>query len=349
MDYDLTIVGAGIVGTLAAYFANKKNKTCKILLVDKQLIGHGATAFSAGLDYPYAHNQEKLTLTRESIALWREVEHHIQNATTKMPFYGITSNKNCDKFISNFLGDSLVTENALEDFKSSHNVSVKSNQALLSGGVCSHYDTRAVLSQLTQLLLYKKNLDVWEGLSVDEISPLNGSFQLSLSDDTLVTSKKILLALGPWAVSSDFLELFQPLELRTKRIVTLHINTPEPIQESTICLLDEDAFLLPIAKSNRYIFSFTRFSWDCSPDTSAFTLTKKDKEEGLAILRRYFPKLVNYCHGGQVFCDAYSENLTPVMRESNKHSGLVIASGGSGSGFRLAPSMAMHSINLLEV
>lgn len=70
--YDLTIVGAGIIGLWVARLALKYNPHHRILMLDQSLIGHGTTQYSLGLNYVYGDTPQKKELSLKSSVLWEE-------------------------------------------------------------------------------------------------------------------------------------------------------------------------------------------------------------------------------------------------------------------------------------
>ncbi len=64
-DFDLVIIGAGIIGVCAAWYARKRYPQWKILLLDQSGIGNGATSYSASLDIPYGHTALRYKLSKQ--------------------------------------------------------------------------------------------------------------------------------------------------------------------------------------------------------------------------------------------------------------------------------------------
>ncbi len=84
MKYDVVIVGAGIMGTAAAYYLSKAHK--KILLFDQFELENDKNAsqdYSRVFRYVYAKDAFYTKLTIESLKLWKEIE---KTAKTKLYF-----------------------------------------------------------------------------------------------------------------------------------------------------------------------------------------------------------------------------------------------------------------------
>jgi glycine/D-amino acid oxidase-like deaminating enzyme len=132
-----------------------------------------------------------------------------------------------------------------------------------------------------------------------------------------------------------------------KRVVALHIgHQPGPAEEAILFDAD-DAFLLPLADQGHWLFSFSSREWDVDPDGPATGLTATDIGAALDCLRRYSPTLADACHGGRVFCDAYSPEREPVVRPLDPAGRIVFAGAACGSGYRLAPAIASEAVDRL--
>jgi glycine/D-amino acid oxidase-like deaminating enzyme len=60
------------------------------------------------------------------------------------------------------------------------------------------------------------------------------------------------------------------------------------------------------------------------------------------------PGLARHWSGGRVFCDAYAPNRAPLIAGLDTDPRICIATGGSGSGFRLAPGMALAALGYFD-
>ena len=95
----------------------------------------------------------------------------------------------------------------------------------------------------------------------------------------------------------------------------------------------------------RWLFSFTLRVWDVLPGELA--MTSEDRAAALEVLDRFMPSLVEHCASARVFCDAYAPDWTPVIDRAGAP-GFVAAGVGCGSGYRLAPAIAMRALDLLD-
>jgi len=82
-EFDLVVIGAGIVGAVAAYLARQQRGEWRILLVDRSLAGAGATQYSVGLDIPYGRNHPQKHYSRLSTAFY----HELKTSIPELPIY----------------------------------------------------------------------------------------------------------------------------------------------------------------------------------------------------------------------------------------------------------------------
>lgn len=99
-----------------------------------------------------------------------------------------------------------------------------------------------------------------------------------------------------------------------------------------------------MVQRQEWLYSFTSQEWDCAPEVSRLTITQKDRDLALSILNRYCPSFVRDCHGGRVFCDAYSQDRAPLVAQVPGMTNFVVAGAGSGSGYRLAPAIGIKAL-----
>jgi len=335
------------MGTLAAFYAVKRNPNMLVLLVDRGFIGGGTTRHSIGFDYPFGHTKAKKEMAIESLLLWQQLDTHLQNLRCTLPLYGIVSKKNTERVLNGFVQNNFQTDEKTLVFNKT-TLLAKKEHVFITGGYCNYYKPQATTEKLAELIKKQHNCTIWEGLNVERVETQKSSFNLHLSDQNTIKTNKLLLATGPWSATNG-LGLFEETKLRTKKIISLHIEEPTEQDCPALFFFDEDAFLLPLVTLNRLIFSFTILSWDIHPDSNAFVITPEEKEIGVSILRKYLPNLVNKCHGGRVFCDAYSPDWTPIIQRNPVYPNAVIATAGSGSGFRLAPAIAIRALNHLGI
>lgn len=96
MKYDIVVVGAGIIGSLASLYSSVKNKS--VAIIDPFLEGY---ATNASQDYSktfrYAYGQDKFysNMAAESYIMWKELEHSVNSrllTPSNFLFLGVDDN-----------------------------------------------------------------------------------------------------------------------------------------------------------------------------------------------------------------------------------------------------------------
>jgi glycine/D-amino acid oxidase-like deaminating enzyme len=203
--------------------------------------------------------------------------------------------------------------------------------------------------QLTQELAARLRPSVTfaEGVAVTAVEPHGDGVTVHTSTGTQKATR-VILAPGPWLNAPAWRDLVEPLRLRVKRVVALHIDRqPSPADEA-ILLDADDAFLLPLAHRGHWLFSYASREWDVDPDRPPDGLSATEFQTARDHLRRYEPTMADACHGGRVFCDAYSPDREPVVQALDPAGRIVFAGAACGSGYRLAPAIAAEATNLVH-
>ena len=77
--YDVVIVGAGIVGAACAYFLMQEG--LRVAVLEKGIVGGGATAAGMGHLVAMDDSPAQLALTKLSLELWRELREELPSST----------------------------------------------------------------------------------------------------------------------------------------------------------------------------------------------------------------------------------------------------------------------------
>src|SRR5258708_7499154 len=102
-EFDLAVIGAGIIGSMAAYFASAQMPGWRIALLDRSLVGSGTTSYSVGLDFPYGRSAAQRRIASESSRLFRELRALIPDLPIHdLPFFGVVSMERLDQVLAGF-------------------------------------------------------------------------------------------------------------------------------------------------------------------------------------------------------------------------------------------------------
>ena len=345
--FDLAVIGAGIIGVMTAYLAQQEAEW-RILLLDRSMVGDGASKYSAGLDLPYGRSARQKSLSALSSRIYLKLKTAMPDLpVSNLPLFGITGKDRMNEVVEGFIpntvriGEARDVERLRECFD---DLAISDEQVLLAGVDCSFARVDLVASIVLDHLKRAGMVECWEGAEVRGVRKNNGVFSLEVADGREVLTRRVLLATGPWLLRGPGRDAAREAGVRIKKIVSLHVDRCPGPDDPVLFLFDEDAFLLPLYDRREWLFSFTSQEWDCEPEISRLSISREDRETALAILARYCPSFVERCHGGRVFCDAYSPDRAPMIQAIPGMANYVIAGACSGSGYRLAPAIAYESL-----
>jgi D-arginine dehydrogenase len=340
---DFAIVGAGIIGCMTAREIASRAGDASAVVVDRDLVGCGATLRSAGLHVPRGGTER----VRRMAAYSHDFYERLKQTLPSLPIHPlrlavVASETSEAQLRSVYLDRARLSR---VDGLPSREVRVPEGAAAWAGEGCQYADVRAVAQAVAREL--RPRVVFHEGVRVTTVEPTARAVTLGLSSGETLTVGQVVLAPGPWLHAPAWRSLLEPLRLRVKKIVALHIDLSPSDRDGTVLFHDEDAFLLPLVDRGHWLFSYTSQEWDVDPDTVAAGLSPRDVEEACECLCRYAPTLVDRVAGGRVFCDAYSPEREPRVQALDAAGRVVFAGAAGGSGYRLAPAIAAEAADLL--
>lgn len=358
-SYDLAVVGGGIVGMMTAVVARRRHPELSVLVLDRSVLGLGATAYSAYLGLPFGHTDGIRSLTTRSVALYRELRDELPELPiVDLPLLGV-----CAKDGLPAARARLTEPNAplrgtgAGDPEGATIPGVMPGFAVPSGhvvleGMQATRCTQGLIEVLAGALGASargatSRCDIMEGAEVVRISPGSGAHRLELHDGRSLGAGRVALCVGPWLGA-----VLEPMtgarvETRNKKVVSLLIPGEPPEGAPVIYLFEHEAFLMPQPEHRRWLLSFRSEEWDVAPNAAALRLSADDLARATAILELHFPRGIARPFGARVFCDAYTPTREPVIAALPAHPGVVVIGGAGGSGVRLAPAMAERGLGAI--
>ncbi len=332
----IAVIGAGVVGCLAARELAAADPAARITVLDRDAIGAGASRRSAGLHLP----RGATPMTRRMSAFSHAYYARLREQHPELPIYPVGA-----KLITDY-GHGDLSDSGYIKPAAAHPVigGVPHPEVRLPAGTRAwqiagaHYADVPALTQAIAARL-RPRVRFAEGVAVTGLTAGAGSVTVHCATGEQVLADQVVLAPGPWLAVPAWRDLVAPLRLRVKKIVALHIER-RPAQADEAVIFDaEDAFLLPLAHRGHWLFSYTCTEWDVDPDALTCGLSAANIKAARDCLRRYSPALAAACRAGRVFCDAYSTDGEPQVRAIDEAGRIVFAGGASGSGYRLAPAI----------
>ncbi|MGA6161427.1 NAD(P)/FAD-dependent oxidoreductase [Amycolatopsis magusensis] len=339
---DVAVLGAGIVGCLTAREITRRRPGASVLLLDRDLVGGGASLRSAGLHTPRGATPAVREMTRFSQRFYTEL-HRDHPALPLHPvgMRVIAAPSDEPRLRTDYLAEAgLTTTGELPG-------GVRAPDGLSAWAVrgSHHADVAGVARALAAEL--RTVAEVREAVRVEAVTDGCDGVALRLGTGEELTAGRVVLAPGPWLTAAAWRPLLAPLGARVKKVAALHVDRrPEP-GDPAVVFEREDAFLLPLPERGHWLFSYTCQEWDPDPDQPPDGLTGHDLHEAREVLRRYAPAMADDCTSGRVFCDAYSGTGEPVVRALGGGR-VVFAGAANGSGYRLAPAIAARAADLME-
>ncbi|MGY4473448.1 NAD(P)/FAD-dependent oxidoreductase [Bradyrhizobium sp. USDA 3364] len=343
--YDLAVVGAGVMGLSAAFIAASDSPKKRIVIVERDIVGSGTSGFAPGIQINICRNQKERSLIGCGSKFWRGI----------YPDGRWPRGRDCDVFwltrnpgelaqqisaghptpsTSFALAERLVS---LPQFLVPDDVAV----VLDRGSYCQ---VDSIVEDLTQRLKIK-GVSISESTSITKIRKGPRNILLQSSDNSELSAKRAILAIGPWLPESPLRQhLTDEPGLRVKKVVALHLAARPTPNCPMIGLFDDYAFLIPMIEQGYWLFSFTSQEWDVKPVTDELRLSSDDLARANAILAKWFSSEVPAVESARVFCDCYSADGVPFSRPAKDIAGLHVIGGGSGNGFRFGPACAEEAV-----
>jgi glycine/D-amino acid oxidase-like deaminating enzyme len=347
-QFDLAVIGAGIIGATTAYLAHQKKPKWSILLVDRSFIAGGATHYSVGLDIPYGRTSSQKRYSRASTRVYSKLVRAIPNLPIyQIPFFGIVGKQTLHEVRTGFTAGSIriATELEEEQLRQTYpDLVVAANQVLLTGCQACYAFPAAVALKLVSILKDEGFAECWEGVEIQDVHDHAGGFILSTADGRTIAARRVLAATGPWMLNGPGGRLAREEGVKIKKVAALHVNRSSLPNDPVLSFFDEDAFVLPVYQRQEWLLSFASREWGCKPEASRLRISSDERKLALSVLNRYCPSFVPYCHGGRVFCDAYSLDRAPLVAQVPGIPNFVVAGACSGSGYRLAPGIALEAL-----
>lgn len=343
---DLVVVGGGIVGMLVAALARLRHPDWRIRIVERSLLGHGATAYSAGL-MPFegqtAAAREMAARARQGYAALRR--HGLELPETQVAARWVVpaaQHKSLEERCGRPLAP-LPRDGYRPACTTSPVPLLAAGEVVLDGGSVARLDAPAALMALARWAR-ERGVECCEGAAVRRISG-GPVFAVDCSDGVSLFASRVVLATGPWLLLESLWAAARPVgQARTKKIVVFHVTPAPPPDACLILFPEDDVFLLPVPEQGRWLLSVPSQTWDWLPDDRS--LSPADLDLARAFMANRFPCWEAQVSGASVFGDGYTPDRQPVVQRLARS--LVRVGCCSGSGVRLGPALAEEALEKLS-
>ncbi|RSS49935.1 FAD-binding oxidoreductase [Streptomyces sp. WAC07061] len=349
--FDLAVVGAGAVGSLTAYYAVRRDPGRRVAVITHAGRGAGATRLSAGFDTPTGHNPAQRALAARSTALFAELAAALGDAgRAPVDVRWLVARENAAALDAT-MADGGRTRPVTAEQRSLlertfPGLAHGDAEVLLASAPMTAGQPQWLADRLLDEVLGRPGNTLLEGFRVTGVRRTDGRLELAAADGSRITADQAVLAPGPWALDGPLAAAARARGARVKKVVAFHVMAPPPPGAPALVLEDADAFLLPHHPGGHWILSITSPDWDRGPD-GPLAIDARDRELARTLLARHVPGFLPHLLGGRVFSDCFTPGHLPVVDTAGDDD-VVMAIGGSGSGYRLAPAMAEDALNLLD-
>lgn len=341
----VVVIGAGIIGCLAARELAARDREVRITVLDRDSVGGGASRRSAGLHLPRGATARTRRMSAYSHAYYAD----LALGRPGLPIYPVAATVVSGSADGDRLGGGYLDLAAPVPAGRVRSGAVALPEGARAWRIAGcHY---ADVYQLAQAVAARPcpRVRFAEGVAVTGLEEGPDAVTVHGSTGERFAADSVVLAPGPWLSAPAWRDSVAPLGLRVKKVAALHIEQgPGPADEAVI-FDDEDAFLLSLIHRGHWLFSYSCQQWDVDPDQLTAGLSAADISAARDCLRRYSPALADACGTGRVFCDAYSPDREPAVRELDGTGRIVFAGAANGSGYRLAPAIGSEVMDRLQV
>jgi glycine/D-amino acid oxidase-like deaminating enzyme len=347
---DLVVVGGGIVGATVAAEARRRRPAARVLLLDRDLTGSGATRYSAALCPPVGATPEHRRMVARAERWYADLERAGGLARRWPDTFWVVRESSLVEFHKAFVDRCPLVAGHADRARLAEaypDLVVRPDEVVLHSTGTWAADAEATARTLAARLARADGCGCWEGVRVDDVQPEGAHLVLLTGTGHRIPARHVVLATGAW-LAEDPGAARAGLALRVKRIAALHLaRRPRP-EDPVVDLWDDDAFLLPLPDRGVTLFSFYCPTWHVRPGRGAAGLDGEDLRAALAVLAARSPRLAGAVAGGRAFCDGYLPARLPAVAADPARPGVALAGGCSGSGFRLAPALAEQALSTLD-
>lgn len=344
-NYDILIIGGGIIGMACAWYASRKWPEKSIAVVDKGMVGKGITAYSACLVLPYGASPEKRALAERSRILFDELMETFPGLPyTSLPLVGVAGPARLQRVLESITVPGVQTQEAGTAIKGIPAYIELPADASSFYGIQAAYGDNDFAAVLAKELM-KRNVTVWESTEITAVQKNSTGYDLLANYGMNLHAGAVIEATGAWMLRGLSRHHLQDKRVRTKKVIALHIDQVPSPEAPVLYFFDDDAFLMPQYPLSRWLFSYRCEDWDVDIEKDELTITETNMRDALRVLSRYNKDACSKVTGGRVFCDLYSPDGDPLIFAPQNN--YIIAGAPGGSGFRLAPGIAEAAVEAL--
>lgn len=228
-NYQVAVIGAGIVGLMSAYFLGEAG--LKTALIDLEIPGKGGSYYSAGIITRQLYTKREIQLASESINILLNIIPNIRELTYSREFITIEQEDIAFqdyRFYRKFMGDvKIYYSDELED-RWTH-LKIDPDEAIVYTSRDLMINARGLIYKLSEIIDTYKEVDKIKA----EASEIKEDDRLTIlfEDGDSIETENIIVAMGAW--NKEFLGYHRVyIPVHTYVCFTLHIETPIDLEIS---------------------------------------------------------------------------------------------------------------------
>jgi sarcosine oxidase, subunit beta len=342
--YNVIIIGGGVIGTAILNELSQQGIN-NIILLEKETIGSGSTCKSGGFIRCFHQDSYLSDLALESIPTYMDISKEINFSNTGSLFMEKKENiADMRQEIARIQSKGYLLEELTPNQGQKRFPSIDWNN--ISGAVyepMAGFANPLAASHYWTTKARESGARVMEGVSVKNIITKDREVVGVTTSYGKFYSDIIIVAAGPWSK-----RIVKPLGINLKiRTKAIQINFFENKNNQYPCFIDNTTKLYSRPEPGRLsLIGYPIDDWDIDPDVE-YPLDKKNlsRVQNIAPTRI---KKINYSSfsGGKYGFDAYTSDLRGIINTPPEYPGLIITTGWSGGGFKVAPAVAKKIVNL---
>lgn len=345
-NFDLAIIGSGIVGSSLAYYSSKKEK--KILIIEKNFTGYNASGNAQGGLSPYLGKDQRLKkIHLESFLLHSKLNETIFNESGIDPCYRskklfhLNSDEEEKKQLNLVAGSGRELRNSIiYNEREIKNIEPKLKTAPFGALVVNNYlevDSFNLTNALKQASINNGAKYLNFDFNISNLIINNSNFEGIKLGNEKYNVGKIAITAGPWTAS--ILEKY--LEVKIK-----------PLKGQIIKARTNEQFPASFSWGRDYATKkMDGTLWIGTTEEDVDFLegeTEEAKTQILTSFRNTFNGFDDLEIENQTACfRPYSENNFPIIQESGEIKNLFLGTGAGRNGIKIGPSMGKRLSNMI--
>lgn len=223
----------------------------------------------------------------------------------------------------------------------------RDEKSLLLSTSAATSDPVRTIAQLLESFATGRHNRLIEQFTVRHIVEAREGFKLISNNGVAVRARQVVAAPGAWSTHGPFRATALQHSARTKKVVAFSLSGMTSAERLVLNLEDSEAFVLGLGSRGGWWLSITSDHWTCSADPQQLSVSHRDLSRATSILAEELPGVPIRITAARVAADVYLAEHLPLVEPMVGCVGAVLATGGGGSGFRLAPAIAEKALDLL--